>query len=479
MATKTKAHSSALADQLNATLVGGINDARLADELLQKANQDAAWGRAMDEVQKVRDFIGSPENILGNESTKHGEIAEHVEVGVRRARDVLAGASPSATMDGVGRTAGVDYQINGLDVQSKFINGSNNTLSRVIKHMGDYEDFGKDGSFYHIPKDQHDQILRVIKGDTDGLNSRSVRAILEKVEKIQQETGKPFEEVVRPSVSTYGGVQQGQVHDTLTSHEDDLKQQNEALKEQIAREHQPSLSEGLRATAGAAAVGAAVGFASAAFAKYKEGKNIFKGEFTRKDWEEVGVQSLKGGATGAVSGAALYMLTNCAGLSAPFAGAFVTAVKGLAPLIQDYTAGKISLDTLIDEGMFVCSDVAIVGICTAVGQAVIPVPILGAVIGSIAGKVLSSCLGNKVRAARAKIENRMKVALERLDDAFRKKVAAIEAKFDRLGALTKAAFDLSHNAKLLEASINLAREYGVADSLLLKNETEVDAYFLT
>ncbi|WP_323143577.1 hypothetical protein [Massilia phyllosphaerae] len=479
MATKTKAHSSALADQLNATLVGGINDARLADELLQKANQDAAWGRAMDEVQKVRDFIGSPKNILGNESTKHGEIAEHVEVGVRRARDVLASASPSATMDGVGRTAGIDYQINGLDVQSKFINGSNNTLGHVIKHMGDYEDFGKDGSFYHIPKDQHDQILRVIKGDTDGLNSKSVRAILEKVEKIQQETGRPFEEVVRPSVSTYGEVQQGQVHDTLNSHEEDLKQQNDALKEQIAQEHQPSLSEGLRATAGAAAVGAAVGFASAAFAKYKEGKNIFKGEFTRKDWEEVGVQSLKGGAAGAVSGAALYMLTNCAELSAPFAGAFVTAVKGLAPLIQDYTAGKISLDTLIDEGMFVCSDVAIVGICTAVGQAVIPVPILGAVIGSIAGKVLSSCLGNKVRAAHAKIENRMKVALERLDDAFRKKVAAIEVKFDRLGALTKAAFDLSHNAKLLEASIHLAREYGVADSLLLKNETEVDAYFLT
>lgn len=479
MATKTNARSSALADQLNATLVGGINEARLADELLQQTNQDAAWGRAMDEMQKARDFIGSPQNILGNESTKHGEIAEHVEVGVRRARDALAGASPSATMDGVGRTAGVDYQINGLDVQSKFINGSNKTLGHVIEHMGDYEDFGKDGSFYHIPKDQHDQILRVIKGDTDGLNSKSVRAILEKVEKIQLETGKPFEEVVRPSVSTYGEVQQGQVNDTLNSHEDDLKQQNEALKEQITREHQPSLSDGLRATAGAAAVGAALGFASAAFTKYKEGKNIFKGEFTRKDWAEAGIQSLKGGAAGAVSGAALYMLTNCAGLSAPFAGAFVTAVKGLAPLIQDYTAGKISLDALIDEGMFVCSDVAIVGICTAVGQAVIPVPILGAVIGSVAGKVLSSCLGNKVRAARAKIENRMNAALERLDDALRKKVASIEAKFDRLGTLTMAAFDHSHNAKLLEASINLAKEYGVADSLLLKNETEVDAYFLT
>ena len=470
--------SSALADQLSATLVGRINDARLTDELLKKANQDASWACAMDEMQKAREFIGAPENILGNESTKHGEIAEQVEVGVRRARDLLAGDSPSASFDGVGRTASMDYQVQGIDVQSKFINGSNKTLNHVLKHMDDYKDFGRDGSFYHIPKDQHDQILRVIKGDTDGLNSRSVRAILEKVEEIQQETGKSFEEVVRPSVSTYGEVQQGKVHETLKSHEDDLKQENEALEEKIARNHEPSVSEGLRATAGAAAVGAAVGFVSAAFGKYKDGKNIFKGEFTCKDWEDVGVETLKGGGVGAVSGAALYALTNCAGLSAPFAGAFVTAVKGLAPLVHDYNAGKISLDALIDQGMFVCSDVAIVGICTAVGQAIIPVPILGAVVGSVAGKILSSYLGNKVRAAQARIEGRVKAALDQLDDSFQKKVAAIEAKFDRLGTLTKAAFDLSRNAHLLKTSLTLAKEHGVDDALLLKNDAEVDAYFL-
>ena len=65
-----------------------------------------------------------------------------------------------------------------------------------------------------------------------------------------------------------------------------------------------------------------IGFASALFGKYRQGKNIFKGDFTAKDWKDVGVESLKGGA-------------------------------------------------------------------------------IGAVIGSIAGKVLSSCLGDKVRAARA------------------------------------------------------------------------------
>lgn len=476
---KSKAGTAALADQLNATLVHGVNEARIADELLQQARQDTAWQRAAWEIEKVRVVVGAPEHILGNPATKHGEIAEQVEVGVRRARDLLAETTPGATFEGVGRTDAVDYRIDGVDVQSKFINGSNNTLSHVLEHMDDYKDFGRDGSFYHIPKDQYDEIVKVMQGDTGDLSAKSVRAILSKVERIQEETGKSFEEVVRPSVSTYGEVQQGEIHKTLDAHENDLEKENEALKEQIAREHAPSVSEGLRAAAGAGAVGAAIGFASSVFGKYREGKNIFKGDFTRKDWEDVGVEALKSGAVGAVSGGALYALTNCAGMSAPFAGAFVSAVKGLAPLVQDYSAGKISLDTLVDEGMFVCADVAIVGICTAIGQAAIPVPILGAVIGSIAGKVLSSCLGNKVRAARARIENRMQTALDRLDSSFRNKVAALEAKVERLGTLTKIAFDLERNAALLTSSVTLAREYGVCDARLLKSTSEVDAYFLS
>ena len=474
---KRKADATALTDQVNATLVDDINKTRIADELLQQARQDAAWQRAAQEIDKVRAVIGAPEHILGSPATKHGEIAEHVEIGVRNARSLLAQMAADAEKH-TSRTDAVDYRIAGIDVQSKFVNGSNKTLNHVLEHMDDYKDFGRDGSFYHIPKDQYHEIVRVMRGDTGDLSARSVRAILSKVDRIQEETGKSFDEVVRPSVSAYGEVQQGAVHRTLGRHEEDLRKENKALKGQIAREHAPTVSEGLRAATGAGAVGAAVGFASALFGKYRQGKNIFKGDFTAKDWKDVGVESLKGGAIGAVSGGALYALTNCADMSAPFAGALVSAVKGLAPLVQEYSAGNISLDTLVDEGMFVCADIAIVGLCTAIGQAAIPVPILGAVIGSIAGKVLSSCLGDKVRAARARIEKRMQAALDRLDDSLRKKVAALEAKVERLGALTKIAFDIKRNTALLASSVALARAYGVGGARLLKNTAEVDAYFL-
>ncbi|MBF2069802.1 hypothetical protein [Fischerella thermalis] len=56
---------------------------QLAAEL---SKQDRAFFAAVQEVDKVRDFLDSPEKILGNASTKHGEIAEQVEVGIRNAK---------------------------------------------------------------------------------------------------------------------------------------------------------------------------------------------------------------------------------------------------------------------------------------------------------------------------------------------------------------------------------------------------------
>jgi hypothetical protein len=477
----TSRKTSSVEDQLNAAAVDAINAARIADELRELAVQDGALNEALKAMQKVWTFIGSPEKILGNKDTKHGEIAEQLEVALRRARDLLARVTPTAEIDNVPRTSPVDYTLNGIDVQSKFINGAENSLWHVLKHMAKYENFGRDGSFYHIPKDQHEVILKLLNGETvKGLKASTVKAILAKVAEIEEKTGHSFQEVVQPSASTYAEVQQGKIVETLGNHEDDLKQQNEAIKDNIRVEHQPSLAEGLKAAGIGAAVGAAVSFASTAFKKYQdEGKNVFKGDFTKKDWKEVGLSSAKGAAIGGVSAGAIYALTNFAELSAPFAGAFVAAVKGLAPLVNDYRAGKISFDALVDGGMFVCSDVALVGICTAAGQALIPVPVLGAVVGSIAGKVLSTILSRQVKGIQAAVDARMTAAMAKLEAAYQQVVANITAEFARLGALTKVAFDLTCNERLVaEHSLILARAYGVEERLLTKSHDELEAFLL-
>ncbi|MGP1385161.1 MAG: hypothetical protein ACTS2F_16475 [Thainema sp.] len=172
-------------------IIGGVvaaqNQQRWTDLRASLGNQDQALADALQQIQKVRDFIGKPENILGNVSTKHGEIAEQVEVGVRNARDLVDQRPPSATFEGVGRTAPADYLIDGNEVQSKFVNGVTKNLDHVLKHMDKYQRFGRDGSYYHIPCDHYEVIKKVLNGESvDGLADKTVRKIQAKIQEIEK-----------------------------------------------------------------------------------------------------------------------------------------------------------------------------------------------------------------------------------------------------------------------------------------------------
>ncbi|MGQ0439973.1 hypothetical protein ACT4UT_23845, partial [Bacillus sp. B-TM1] len=116
---------------------------------------------------------------MGSDKTKHGEIAEQVEVHVRNAYKILKGMNPLATFDGVGRTAPEDYLINGVPYQSKFINGVINNLTYVLKHMEKYNEFGRDGSKYMIPKDIYDLVTRLRAGETVGFRGTTELALKE------------------------------------------------------------------------------------------------------------------------------------------------------------------------------------------------------------------------------------------------------------------------------------------------------------
>lgn len=89
-----------MVDQVVASLVQeGINqkEQQLFERLVeiqQVATERMQYAQtALDEslkcVENVRDFVSDPEHILGSMQTKHGEIAEHIEVEIRNGRDIL------------------------------------------------------------------------------------------------------------------------------------------------------------------------------------------------------------------------------------------------------------------------------------------------------------------------------------------------------------------------------------------------------
>lgn len=75
-------------------------------ELAEKlAKQDINFEAAMAELQKLKIFVADPQHILGSLKSKHGEIAEHVQVHFVNAERQIVGQAANHTFDGVGRLA--------------------------------------------------------------------------------------------------------------------------------------------------------------------------------------------------------------------------------------------------------------------------------------------------------------------------------------------------------------------------------------
>ena len=467
-------------DQTIGAFVHNINAQRQADEVASLLQQDFHFAKAVNEVDKVRQFVGSPENILGSNLTKHGEIAEQVEVGIRNARSYLQGSRQVATFEGVGRLAPEDYLLDGVEIQSKFYNGANNTLQGIKEHLNKYPDFTSNKGFYHMPKDQFEVIDEIFKGEpVDNFNAKTVASIRNHIADIETRTGQSFYDVVEPGVSDYAEIQQGAVHGTLDTHQKDLEQQNKQLKNDIRQAHKPSLAEGAKTTVIAAAVGAGVSLGAGFYKHYKEGKNVFKGELASEDWKDLGIDTAKGAVIGGVSGAAMYSLTNYASLSAPFAGAVVSASKGIASLYSDYHSGDITLDDFTSMGLMICAESSIVGLATFAGQTLIPVPVLGAVIGSLAGQMMVNLMGVDSGETVASLNKQIEAFTADLDAKYQLVVEQILSEYRRLGDLTVAAFDFDLNVSLLTRSVDLARAYGVEEDEILKDIDDVDDYFLS
>ncbi|MFT8644789.1 hypothetical protein [Gluconacetobacter sp.] len=466
-------------DQAAGVVIQAINEARIHDEIIKVAAQDAAFETAVEQINKVRAFLSQPQNILGSMMTKHGEIAEQVEVGIRNARQALAQETMTASVDGVGRTDVVDYFINGVAVQSKFINGIGNNLRHVLGHLDKYPGFTDNGSHYMIPKDTYTAIQTLLNGGhIEGMKASTEESIRALVKHIEEQTGKPFSDAVQSSVVDYPGVQVNVVGTTLDNEQQDLINKNEELKDKVIDDHKPSLQEAAQAALVGGAIGGSLSLAVGLYAKYKAGKNVFRGDFTTADWQEVGLDTATGAAGGAVAAGSIYLMTNYAGMAAPFASAVVSAVKGIASLAEDYCKGDIPFDEFVDLGMIVCAESAIVGVSTAAGQALIPIPVLGAVIGSLAGKMVAEFTTGQNAKVTQRLMDDMAAFESKLDDKLKMVLATITAEFDRLNKLTDAAFDFRLNTNLVDRSVDLAMAYGVKVDKIIVDEVVLDKFML-
>ena len=123
-----------------------------------------------------------------------------------------------------------------------------------------------------------------------------------------------------------------------------------------------------------------------------------------------------------------------------------------------------------------------VGLAAAAGQTLLPVPMLGAVLGSLTGKLVASALKEGLREPSSALIERLaedeRRALEQLDQEYCALVQRLGASFDELERLAAAAFDSENNTALLKASVEFAEAVGVPEENILRTTADVDDLML-
>jgi len=470
-------------EQAIAAWITHLNQMRL-DTLIEKLNrQDINLEEALKELEKIKQFIGDPAHILGSVTTKHGEIAEHMQVNFENARRAIQGFNKNHTFDGVGRTAPEDYIRNGQQIQSKFYNGLKNTLfgnHALSEHMETYPNFIKNGGAYDIPKDQYEKmtaLLEAYKKNPSQLNKADYN-LAKRIDEFLEEKGLELGKDINPSAVEYGEVQQGTAAKTVDREEKNVQREDEKQRKRAYEESKPTLKEGVKAAGISAAVEGGVTFCMSVAQKRKEKKFS---EFTSDDWKEIGVDSGKGTIKGGIRGGAIYVLTNFTATPANVASAYVTAAFGVAEQVKQLEAGSISEEDFVVNCETVCLDVTVSAIASAAGQVIIPIPVLGAVIGNIAGEFVYELCKKQEDLKSQEIIKGYYAEMERLnqqlDVQLKNVIAEIQKAFERFQDLEKLAFDENINIAF-QNSVYLAVEAGVEENKILKTQKDIDDYFL-
>lgn len=461
----------------------------IQEDTLQKLNEEKeALEKSLESLQNIRDFISEPEHILGSELTKHGEIAEVMEVNFRNSKDHLAHKTPSATFEGVGRTAPEDYLVDGLEYQSKFIQNANDSLRHVIHHLQTYPDFPEAGR-YHIPKDQFFEIMEILRGEVpEGFTPATARTCRKLVHELEASSGHDFSELVQPSNFRYQEVQQHSLPDTLEKMEEECQQNaNDQIdlivKESSAQEEkcrallEPSLEDAAEYGLLSAGIYTTASIGSRLYKHVKNGHNLT--EFSIDDWKELGCGLENTASRGMIRGASIYSLISVASMPSPVAAGAVSISEGLYGLAKQYKKGEISSQDFINKTIAISMEGGACAVGAFLGQALIPIPLLGTLIGVSAIKLTIDNLDSKTKnlcpeivellriehdALTDKLENDMQAEIFKLREAYRRQCELIRTIVS------------SNSEASLETSASYCQESGVPENMIIHNIEDLEMF---
>lgn len=471
-------------EQAVAAWIGLINQMRIDDfiENLNRQNQnlDSAMESMNWALGKIEDLVVANR---GGSKGVHGFIAEVAECGLENAQSLVHGDKP--VMEWVNDNGPADLLRNGVKIQVKFVNaGGKFSLDAVAAHLEKYPDFLDKGGVYQIPKDYLDVVRTLYEmpreeaaklvSSTGGPSYSNWKSIHE----FFDSSGFSIDDI-EASKFEYSEVQKNAIADKMAEEKIGLADESKRIKKDIYEGHKPTPQEGAKAAAAGAVLEAGTAFALSVKRHLGNGKCI--GNLTQDDWEEIAKDSGMGLVKGGVRGGAVYWLNNYTATPSSVASALVTASFGVADCAYRFRSGELTEIEFIESSEIACLDASVSAFSSFVGQAIIPVPILGALVGNVVGMTVYE-LGKDFYSKReAELLAHYAQELEDLDTELESEYAAcisgLRENMSEYISLLEKAFS-SNFSVAFSSSVELAASLNVPNREILHTREEIDDFFL-
>ncbi|MDO5335129.1 MAG: hypothetical protein Q4F23_03555 [Coriobacteriia bacterium] len=482
MQAEKKAKSSQ--EQAIAAWVGLINQMRINNLIeslnLQDRNLDSAMESMNWALEKIEDLVVANR---GGSKGVHGFIAEVAECGLENAQSLVRGDAP--VMEWVNDNGPADLLRNGVEIQVKFVNaGGKFSLGAVAAHLEKYPDFLDSEGVYQIPKDHlyavralyempKEEAVKLVSS-ADGPSYSTWKSIHE----FFDSSGFSIDDL-EASKFEYSEVQKDTIADKMVREKSKLADESDRIKKDIYEEHKPTFHEGVKVVAVSAALEAGTAFALSVKRHLGGGKCI--GGLTEDDWGEIAKDSGTGLVKGGIRGGAVYGLSNFVATPSAVASALVTASFGIADCASRFRSGELTEVEFIEFSEIACLDASVGALSSFLGQVIIPVPVLGALVGNAVGSTMYE-LGKDFYGKReAELLVHRALELEELgaelDDEYAACIFSLRENMSLYISLLGKAFS-PNVASAFSGSIALATSLNVPDDEILHTREEVDDFFL-
>lgn len=473
-------------EQASAAWIDYLNQLRI-DELVaalskQDENLSAAVAELMQaKLQIIEEII---ERNRGGIKGAHGFIAEAEVTSFGNAEKLIDGLK--ACYKWVNDNGPTDMVRDGINIQQKFVQGDRLWgLTKIQEHLQKYPDFIKQGGKYQIPDDFYKKIktlLEMSQEEASKLPSESTDDLTytqwKKVHDFFQNSGITPDNIESAGLN-YADVQVNVTDETFSDERDKIQKMDQRNRDAAYEASRPTVAEAAKVAGASAAFEGGTSFCITISKKLKSGKKI--SEFTADDWKDVGIDTAKGTATGGIRGAAIYGMTNLTATPAAIASACVTAAIGMAAQSKKLRSGEITEDDFINNSEVLCLDVSISAVASLVGQVAIPIPVLGAVIGNMAGMfmygIAKDHLSEKEQTLTERFLTEMKTLNQSLEIRYQQFVEFLRKEFAKYKSVLELAFDPIANIAFVN-SISLADFVGVPPEKTLRKKSDIDQYFL-